>query len=203
MWFLKGGFMDMSTALSPQQIQVLIFCYVFFSGLVLVAWLFFLNSIRKTLRLVPSQKRIFPIWFLAVTILLPLSYGLSWSVSLAWVPLMVAFIGLIFSGLMFPFGVPNSLYCLADHDQGLMRKIRNLGYMGLINQIGVLILWAIKVFLFFVPQGGEELLILAAGSNAVFSFILALILALIAATVVVTWVFYWVRVSSIRAELKQ
>jgi hypothetical protein len=190
--------------LNEHQIPILIFSYVFFSGAVLAAWLFFLHSIRKTLRLVPKNHRIFPIWFLGVTALFALSYALSWSVSIPGVSLLAGFIGLIFSWIMFPFAVPKSLYSLAHHDENLQRKIRNLGYIGLINQIGVLILFAIKVFLFFLPQGEEDLLVLAdPHSGSLLSFILALILALIAVTVVVSWVFYWARVVFIRSDLRQ
>ena len=196
--------MESLPLLKEHQIHVLIFSYVFFSGAVLAAWLFFLHSIRKTLCLVPKNKRIFPIWFLGVTALFALSYALSWSVSIPGVSLLAGFIGLIFSWLMFPFAVPKSLYFLADHDESLRRKIRNLGYMGLANQLGILILFAIKVFLFFIPQGEEELLILTTPhSGSLLSFFLAVILALIAATVVVSWVFYWARVVSIRSDLRQ
>jgi hypothetical protein len=192
--------MHLPAALSGQQFHLLVFSYVFFSGVVLVAWLLFVGSIARTLRLVPREQRMVPSWLLWLTTLLALSYALSWLIPWQIVTLLCALIGLVFTWLILPFAVPRSLLRIAGSDGATARSVRVLGYVGLVNQIAITLMYLLKVFLFLAgPQASGSLMMPAVGG--VLNMILPAILALIGATAIITWVFYWARMVSVRSEL--
>jgi hypothetical protein len=165
----------------------------------LVAWLLFIASVSRTLGTVSREKRLFPIWFLWGTILLVLSYACSWFMTNPIIPLILAGVGLIFGWLMLPWGVPISLLRMVSADDLSAKPIRTLQYIGLVNQIALSLMWAIKVFMVTVTASSySQKQSIFPLMNGFWTSTLALILALIGATAVISWVFYWSRAVAIR-----
>lgn len=188
-----------SAILSRQQMHVLLFSYVFFSGILLVSWLLFLTSVHKTMRLVSKNKRVFPRWFLWLSVLLVLSYVFSWWLSSPLVPFVSSLIGLVFAWLMIPFGVPNSLARMAATPQDLLcQKVRVLRRIGLTCLLCLSIMYGLKLFLFLATPNMLTLEMAQPGSVA--SYVIAASLAVVGALALITWVYYWVRVIAIRSN---
>lgn len=193
--------MHASAALSGQQIHVLMFSYVFFSGVVLIAWLLFASSMSKAMRLVSREQRVLPRFFLWLTVLVAISYALSWvpTVPLLWQ--ICAFLGLVFSWMVLPFGLPKSLKRIAGNDDAANKQVDMLFSLGLANQICMLIVFLLKLFVSSVEPSSAISFGMTSMGN-IWSTLLAIVLAIISVGLLVTWVFYWCKVVSIRKMLK-
>ncbi len=193
--------MHASAALSGQQIHLLLFSYVFYSGVVLIAWLLFASSMSKAMRLVPREQRVLPRCFLWLTVLVAISYALSWiPISPLWWQVS-AFLGLAFTWMMLPFGLPNSLKHITVGNEAASKQVGMLFGLGLANQICMLLVFLLKLFISSVkPSSAISFGVTSMGN--VWSTLLAIFLAAISAALIVTWIFYWCKVVSIRKMLK-
>jgi hypothetical protein len=193
--------MQGSASLSGQQMHVLLFSYVFFSGVMLVAWFLFVTSMHKTLSLVPREQRKLPLSFLWMTLLIAISYAVSWMNAGDWLWQACAFVGLIFTWMMLPFGLPNSLRSLVRDSEAKCRQLKVLACIGWVNQVCMTAVYGLKFFFSRVERIPENSLQLMGQSSPLFSTVLAVVLAVLGATLVVSWVLYWLRVVSIRQAI--
>ena len=88
-----------------------------------VCLILFLCSLHKTMRCVPSNKRVFPNWFI-------------------WM-MLIPFLRCIFTWLMLPFGIPHGLRNMVVNNKDALRQTAHLKIFGLANAISlpVIIFW--------------------------------------------------------------
>ncbi len=80
-----------------------------------VCVILYLCSLKKTMRCVPSDKRIFPNWFI-------------------WM-MVIPVIGYVFTWLMLPFGIPHGLRNIAVNNKDALRETVYLKVLGLVTVI--------------------------------------------------------------------
>ena len=145
-------------------------CVLLLIAVIFVTAILFCCSVNKTMSHVPVEKRLFPNWFIWMT--------------------LIPMVNFIFAWMIFPFGIPSGLKNTVGDNATASRDVNTLRNLG----------WALQILAtinFILSIAFRWMNIQTFNAENIVAISLALFFVIIAS---VLWTMYWVKIVSFRKK---